>query len=378
MSALGCSAPLGHPALVATAIAAVTMGVCACRSVGGVVTEASQSLYVRNDTDRTTIVSPRSQLSAAVAENLQLQASYAVDVWTGASIDVRTAATAAIHETRHEVGIGGAYSLAETTVTTRYRYSIEPDYVSHGGVLGVTSDFAQRNTTLSMFVFGGHDTVGRANDPSFGETLDSLGGRVGISQVLHEGALARVGYEATALSGFQASVYRWVGVGSEGTCASLSPFCVPEKVPNGRTRRAATGGVRQALGKAVSLDLDYRFYFDSWGVRSQTLTPSLTLLPNEAVQVTLDYRYYTQNGADFYRPRYFDLQSSGGHVTRDRKLSAQYSQRAGIAVVYRIPAGPRRLVAGLRTSVTRIDYRAFVGLEHVYAIEASGFIGLER
>ena len=164
-----------------------------CAPVGETVTRASQALYIRNDTDRTTVVSPHSQLAAQVGEELELDASYTVDVWTGASIDVRTAATAAIHETRHELGLGARYVLADLSLSSRYRYSVEPDYVSHGGVVGVSRDFAQRNTTLALDVFGGHDVVGRAGDPGFGQSLDSLGARASVTQVLHEGGLAQLG-----------------------------------------------------------------------------------------------------------------------------------------------------------------------------------------
>lgn len=338
--------------------------------------EASQRLYVRSDTDRTTVVSPRSDLAAPVTDALQVQAAYAADIWTGASIDVRTAATHAIVETRHEVNLGATYSPRDWTFSTSYRYSIEPDYVSHGGVLSAAANLAQNNTTVELQGFFGADQVGRSGDPGFQEGLQSGGAQLGMTQVLSAKAIAQVAYEVTYLHGFQASVYRYVALLGDGTCAGLAAYCLPEQLPEARLRQSATGRVRYALSASVSAALQYRFYFDSWGLRSHTLSPELAYTPLSPLTLRLDYRGYIQGAADFYRERYLSVQGSDGYVTRDRKLSPHTSHQLALSAEVELPA-VHEWALGARAGLTRYHYRAFVGLQHVYALDLSAFVSAD-
>ena len=67
--------------------------------------EASTSLYVRNDNDRTTVITPRLRVKAPVGERTSAQVVYSVDVWTSASIDIRTSASVAVTEQRDEIDL---------------------------------------------------------------------------------------------------------------------------------------------------------------------------------------------------------------------------------------------------------------------------------
>jgi hypothetical protein len=186
--------------------------------------------------------------------------------------------------------------------------------------------------------------------------------------------------DAYRSSGFLSSPYRWVAVGGDGTCAGGAAFCVPELVPGTRYRYAASARARRAFGDRVSLSSHYRLYLDSWGIRSHTVEPTASLLLGRHDQLEFHYRYYTQDEADFYRPRYADFMTTDGYVTRDRKLSAFYSHEAGLSFVHTVVVGDgdsHRLRFGMRTSLSRIRYLAFVGLERVLALESTGFIALE-
>ena len=48
--------------------------------------------------------------------------------------------------------------------------------------------------------------------------------------------------------------------------------------------------------------------------------------------LNLSHRYYTQGQARFYQPRYLDPMQKLDYVTRDRELSAMYSQRVGLGI----------------------------------------------
>lgn len=358
---------------------------CGEQSAAGLTTTAA-ALYARTDTNATTVWAPRLRVAGKLSESLGVETAIAMDAWTGASIDVVTAATKAIFEIRKEVTAGGYYEFPNVTVGGGYRYSTENDYWSNGGVGNLTFDLASNNTTLAIAAFGSRDTVGRANDPGFKEPQSSIGGRASFTQVLDPQTVAQVSWETTNVTGYQASPYRFVAVGNDGTCAatpnSRTPAldgCGPEVVPDERYRHAAVGRIRRALGEHFSMGLEYRFYFDSWGVLSHTLMPDLAWLVTEHATFALDYRYYTQGEADFYKPRYLDAADQFRYRTRDRELSSLYANRLGARYQqhFELGSGDTVLTAALRASVTRFNYQAFVGLTSVDALEGTFLLSLD-
>lgn len=342
------------------------------------VTEASSTVYVRSDTDATTIISPTVKVAGKL-DPVTLGATYTVDAWTGASVDVVTAATKAIHERRNEADAVIGYAGSTTSVSANYRFSYEPDYTSHGLTLGLRSELAGKNTTLSVDALGSDDRVGRSGDPGFGLQVRTVGGRVVLAQVIDRKTIAELGAQTTLVSGYQASPYRFVAVGDIGICASMAPYCIPEQVPDERLRTAFTARGRRALGRTLSFGLEYRFYFDDWSVRSHAVEPDLAWRLSDTQTVGVRYRYATQSEASFYRPRYFDLAMTSGYVTRDRKLSALFSNELGLQYIHRIEneAGDRTIVWGLRSTLSRIDYLAYVGLDHVWALDVTALVGVE-
>lgn len=341
-------------------------------------TDASSTVYVRSDTDATTIVAPTVKLAGKL-DQVTLDGTYSVDAWTGASVDVVTAATKAIHERRNEVDAALGYAGRTTTVSANYRFSYEPDYVSHGLTLGLRSELAGKNTTLSIDALGSDDRVGRSGDPDFGIPVRTLGGRLTIAQVLDPKTIAELGAQTTLVDGYQASPYRFVAIGDVGVCMSNAPFCIPEQVPDRRLRTAFTLRARRALGRSVSAGVEYRYYFDDWGIQAHAVEPDLALRIGEQHTLSVRYRYAAQSEASFYRPRYFDIAMTSGYVTRDRKLSALVGNELGTQYLMRIENddGDRTIVWGLRATLSRADYLAYVGLDHVWALELTGLVGVE-
>jgi hypothetical protein len=387
--------PVGKGASLAALLVLASL-FCSCASSGssGVRSSADAALYVRADTNDITVYAPRTHVGAQIGDGLSIDATYAVDAWTGASIDVVTAATTAIHEVRQEVNGGLGYEFKDVTISGSYRYSTENDYWSNGGVLNVAVDLFENNTTLALSIMGSMDKVGRAHDPAYlHKSQDSLGARLTLTQVLDTKTVLSASAELMRLTGFLASPYRAVGLGGPGLCgratgvaptapikpSDQAPDCFWENHPHERLRTALAVQLRRAFGSYVSMGLGYRYYFDDWGIGSHTPTLDLSILLGAHGTLSLAYRFYIQSRSDFYEEQYLRPVWSYRYFTRDRKMSAMSSHHAGLEYIHNFDlgqSGNAGLSLGARAGLTRFIYTEFVGLTVVDAVEATGMFGL--
>jgi hypothetical protein len=339
--------------------------------------ETSASLYVRADTDHTTVVSPRARLRTRVGdERSHLDVVYAVDAWTSASIDVRTAASPTVREQRDELGLGLDRAWAWGRIALGYRLSHEVDYLSNSAALSVEADALQRSVTLSASAFAGGDVVGRAGDEGFRRAIGYGGLHLGYTHVLTKTTLLQAAMELRGQHGYLASPYRWVSLGAAGSCAHAVGLCIPEQHPDRRIRATAVVRARQALSRRWSLGAGYRLYGDSWGVLGHTGILDLRVMPMPAITLGLEGRGYTQGAAEFYRAAYSDVPAQG-FVTRDRELSSMWNARIGLLADGRFSLGRGIvLTVGALVAGGTYGYRAFFGLERVAALEVSGSVGV--
>jgi hypothetical protein len=374
-------------------VAALTVALVLSSCAGSGVTTADATMYVRADTDDIVVYAPRTHVGTKLGDGLSIDATYAVDVWTGASIDVVTAATTAIHEVRQEVNGGLGYEFKDVTLSGSYRYSTENDYWSNGGVLNLAIDLFDNNTTIALSALGSMDTVGKAHDPTYRKPQDSIGGRLSFSQVLDTKTVLAASAEMVRLTGFLASPYRSVGLGMPGLCGNptrlpkatpivpgdQAPDCWEENHPHERLRTALALRLRRAFGSHVSMGVEYRYYFDNWGIDSHTPSLDLAILLGAHGTLSLAYRYYMQSRSDFYEERYLRPGSSYRYFTRDRKMSAMSAHHVGLQYIHEFElgtSGDAVLSLGARAGLARFIYTEFVGLSTVDALEATGSFGL--
>lgn len=356
----------------------------ACLLLGAAPARAEQSasaaLYVRTDTDHTRVISPRLELRTGVVdEETHVDLTYAVDVWTSASVDIVASASAPVTEQRDELNLGLDRVLGDLTLAAGYRYSTEPDYVSHGGSATASWDLADRATTLALSLSGSKDRVGRSGDENFSEQVSTLGTGLSLTQVIDTDTLIQLVYDVAFVSGYQASAYRYVAFGSPGPCEDTAPFCLPEQNPRERARHALAIRARRALTTHWSLGGGYRFYLDDWGVHSHTAKADVAWAPQPHATVALSYRFYTQSQADHYRFAYSPEDVGLAYFTRDKELSPLSSQRVALELDWVWPIDQERM--GLLTAVslatTFYDYRNFAMLTHSTAFEITAVTGLE-
>jgi len=342
---------------------------------------ATGSVFVRTDSNETVVVSPRAELSKRLG-NTEINAAYTADVWTSASIDIVAAATRTVTEQRDEIDVGVTEEdvVEDVALTGSYRYSVENDYESHGASGGITWDLAMNNVTLALTGGFFADTVGRSGAPQFSESLTTVVGRLAYTQVLDMDTLAQVTYELGSLKGYQASPYRFVGIGGDGFGCEAASSCLPERLPNERLRNAVAGRVRHALTDELSADVNYRFYLDDWNLRSHTVATQLSWMPFEHLLVSFRYRFYIQSSADFYRRIYVNAPAPNTYVTRDRELSPLNDHRLALEVSQRIPlwSGDSALALSANLGGNLFTYSDFVGLDQVRAIDVTFAIGVEQ
>ncbi len=293
--------------------------------------EAAAALFVRTDSDTTTVISPRLRAKAPLNEQISAEILYAVDVWTSASVDIVASASTAVTEQRDELDATVTHQLEAMRLSGTYRFSTEPDYSSHALTLGLERDFAEKATVLAASGSLSFDEVGRAGEHAFSEPLRTLGFTLGATQILDPSTLVQLQYELSHARGFLSSPYRFIGIGSDdATCRGSSVlYCVPETSPDLRVRHAIALSGRRALGDAFSVGAGYRFYLDSWDLSSHTLNADVAFTSDALSVLTLRYRFYTQGAAEHYRASYAE-ETDSELYTRDKELSPLSSQRIAL------------------------------------------------
>ena len=335
---------------------------------------------MRSDSDSTLVVSPRARASKRLGERTQVDATYAADIWTSASVDIRASASKPVTEQRNELDFALAHELDDITLTGSYRYSSENDYESHGVSAGSDFGFADKNSTLALGGYMFQDAVGKSGDPMFSRALSTLGGRVSFTQVFDPATLGQLTYELVHLDGYQASPYRVVGIGGTGFGCERASLCLPEHEPSLRTRHAIAGLLRRAFGDHVSLGANYRIFFDDWGLTSHTAAAQLGFMLGANSVLTLRYRFYLQSGVSFYSAVYQLPPALGTYTTRDREQSPMHDHRVGLEFQQRAPFGDGRMRLVVTTGLAAdfYTYDNFVGLRETSALELTLALALER
>ncbi len=328
----------------------------------------SSKVQVYADTDATVVVSPHVNASGTVeTTKTTVSGAYTEDVVSSASVDVRTTASPRIYDRRQEVDVGVSQDVAGTTLAGGYLHAAERDYLSNGGSLTVSREFAQKN--LSVALRGGYvsNVVGRADDPLYQAPMTDLSGDLVVTQLFSPTWLAQLNATVGQANGMIASPYRKVRIWSGD-----SFYFVPENEPPSRLKVAAALSTKKYLWFFV-VHLDYRFYWDTWSVISHT-ADARVVFDLDPVTIRLRYRFYAQGSAYFYQQRYDTLKA---YVSSDRELSRFTSHLFGVKLEW----APLRTFKGAafrldaKVEGMYFDYPEFQRLPHRWALVSQ--VGVE-
>jgi hypothetical protein len=310
----------------------------------------SSKFSVYADNNHTTVLSPAVGVSQELGAGFNLSAGWAADAVSSASVDIVSNATKHIEEVRNEYRGGLSFTRGDTSAGVTYIYSREPDYRSSVFGGSFKQDFAQRNASLTLAYSINLDDIGRHGDPQFAGHQRVHSANVAFSQILTKRTLGQLSYAFIYHDGFQSSPYRYVPIygGGPGSPPPITPAGVPQSSPTQsvletdpmqRVRHSFVLRIAQLLGAETSLQADYRFYFDDWGINSHTIGLMFFWPISPRWLLRVRNRVYAQaSDAYFYQPFYTQVRR---FVTFDRELSRYINELVGLKLHYLVGrAGP--------------------------------------
>jgi len=208
---------------------------------------------------------------------------------------VTTMSGASIAEQRNEMAVKLTQFKDAETHSVGLVNSQENDYSAQAFSYDYAIDLSKKNTTLSTGVSFSNDRIfPNQSTPLHQNSLEGIDTDkktiqsvyFGVSQNINVRMIGKLGVSHTQLSGYLSD-----------------PYKLFDRRPDSRTQTVLSAGLRYfSSGHQAAYHLDYRYYEDDWGVRSDTLAFKTYINLQNKWQIAPGLRYYSQHGADFYSP----------------------------------------------------------------------------
>lgn len=245
---------------------------------------------------------------AQFLESWEVQASAAVDIISGASPQlvsnasgkpVQTITGASVEDHRGTGDVKLTKRFGDFSLSGSLAYSKEEDYESKAFGLEGRYDLNQRNTTLIAGFGQSKDRVRSSDDPTLDEPRDTKEYMVGVTQVISPTALISSTVVWARGEGYYNDPYKLTFT----FFPSGPPLLVPDVRPDHRNTVAWLTRFRNHVPSLKgTLQADYRYYSDDWGIRAHTLEVGWQQALDDRWSIRPALRYYTQDAADFYSP----------------------------------------------------------------------------
>ena len=239
----------------------------------------------------------------------EVRANVAVDVVTGASPElvtnvsgkpVQVVTGASVEDRRTLWDVKVSKRIGEATFGVSGARSDEHDYLSKAFGLEGKYDLDDRNTTLTAAYGRLKDRVRSHDDPTLDEPRDTDEYLLGIAQVLSPVATVQSTLQWSRGDGYYNDPYKHtLTFYPDG---GVPAFAVDTR-PSHRDSLAWITRYRHHFpASAGTLQLEYRYYRDDWGIRAHTFEVGWHQPVGERWTLRPVLRYYTQSQADFYTP----------------------------------------------------------------------------
>lgn len=362
--------------------------------------DVETAVMVYSEADRVAALEPVIQMTHALSPTRTLGLKLVLDALTGASPNGAVPSTQAKTFTRPSGS--SSYTVAPNTtplddafsdrrgeldlsleqrygLLTRASYgvhgSVEQDYLSGGASVVFKREFDRRNRMLTLGLSIGLDSVrprggtpaalaemaapGEGEDEDLREDDEGEGGGselkstadflLGVTQILDRSTVVQLNYSANRASGYLNDPYKFVSMvePATGTAPGEPVRQLYEGRPDARLKQSLFGRVKRHLGRDI-LDLSYRYLWDDWGVRSQTVALHYHLRAWEALGIEPQVRWYDQSAADFYRHSLVDGEALPADASADPRLAAFSAWTYGLKLRHRLASGHEISLRGER------------------------------
>ncbi len=276
--------------------------------------------------------------------------SYILDVVTAASPDIVSMASNRFRESRHAGTLSGGYRLGPIDTNAIGHVSREPDYLSSGGGIALSTDLGEKHYTPRVGYDLSYDKIGIRSSPfaNYERNLTTHSIDAGLTIVMSPTTLLVLGSTVQIELGEQSKLYRFVpmfrpedvplvspGEPYETVNAARLPIRPREQLPRDRERIALGARLNHRFSSAT-LRLEERAYVDTWGILATTTDARCFVDLGEHLRVWPHVRLHAQKGATFYRLAYavevdnfVRATSIPVYRTGDRELSPMVQVTAG-------------------------------------------------
>ena len=226
----------------------------------------------------------------------------------------------------------------DNTLSYGAHASTEHDFDSVAAQAGLSHDFNEKNTTLSVGVneeydrihaHGGNPVPGSdyalyEKEPSQTKTVS--GGLIGLTQVMRRNWLTELNYTFDHSQGYLTDPYRIISVLDDTGTVTGYRY---ENRPDTRTRQSLYWVNKVALGPTV-LDVSYRRGKDSWDIGSDTVDGRLRISLGSGMYLEPHARWYHQSAADFYNLYLSESGPAPAFMSADPRLGAFSATTFGV------------------------------------------------
>lgn len=265
----------------------------------------------KEDNGRMHIQTHAVAFGAKLTSNIEVDGELVYDAVSGATPngglptpDRSTWLTEIHPDVRRAANLSTAIGWGINTTTPQFAYSIEHDYESYGYSLNHSFDFNEKNTTVTL---GGAIT----HDRNFAQTLggdtrhkDSGDFLIGVTQLLGPKTYLTVNVTLGTAHGYLDDPYKKVHIPYYPDPLNQNPAAVTiggERRPRERNKEIGYFSVTHFVTPLNgSVEAAYRFYHDSYGITSHTLSLNWYQKVGKHLILSPMFRFVDQSAADFY------------------------------------------------------------------------------
>lgn len=304
------------------------------------------------DSFQVSVLYPSIAITKKVSESTSITTRYLVDMITAASIrshstsksttntlakvDAVTAASTrssggvgggntqpAFDEVRHEFNLGFAHSFGKGILSIDGLYSTESDYTSSTLIGNYTQYFAENDASLQLGIVRSWDKVfPKTKNWKKDKNVTTI--NLNFSQIISKSLILQLMSSYTNNNGLLSDNYQLVPIKIAGKDSLFDPIH-----PNLRIRRAAALSLKYRLTDQSSIQVGYRYYWDTWDLNANTYSVNYERYLSKHVIMGVGWRSNFQTQAFFFKPVYLIPEE---YMTTDIKLDAGYSNELQLSL----------------------------------------------